>query len=96
MNPKDPRRNVTKQTPGFYRIKERHNLILYLCLMVIAFIFIIAPPAQASAGDLNAQPDQLTLFTPDQPVLQENSCFARIAIATPVLPVNVDSHEANR
>ncbi|WP_321504331.1 hypothetical protein [uncultured Methanoregula sp.] len=71
MNLRRDQEKLHKRPPGFRQIKERHNLVLYCCLLVIAFIFIIAAPAQATAGHNAAEPDQLPVFVPDNPVPQK-------------------------
>jgi hypothetical protein len=49
MKPWNSSKPSGSQTSLIPRIKERHNLFLYVTLVVIAVLFIIASPAQAAA-----------------------------------------------
>lgn len=65
MIPQGTSKQQLPRPPAFHDMKERHNLLLYLCLLAIAFVFIIASPAQAAGGTGFVLPDQPGLAAPD-------------------------------
>jgi len=72
MSPQSKNENVHTRPSAFLHRKGRHNLLFYLCLLLIAGIFIIAAPAQAAGGDISLQLDQSSRFAPDGMVCQEH------------------------
>nr|WP_320160110.1 hypothetical protein [uncultured Methanoregula sp.] len=94
MNPQGANEKTINRPPAFRRIKERHNLLLYLCLIVIAIISIFVSPAQAVGEPPDAQPDHPALFTPHGPGhVEDHDMTGRIVTATR-LPGGMEIPEA--
>jgi len=76
MSPQSRNEKVHRSPSAFLHRKGRHNLLFYLCLLVIAGIFILAAPAQAAGGAGSIQQDQFCRFVPGELVYQEDFCLA--------------------
>ena len=94
MNPHGANEKMLTRPPAFQRIKERHNLLLYLCLIVIAFIFIIVSPAQAVGETPDAQPDHQALFALHEPGHYEDYNRTGSIVTATRLPGGADLPEA--
>lgn len=86
MISKGTRKKLLQRPPAFHAMKGRHNLLLYLCLLAIAFIVIIAAPAQAGSGSFSVPPDQPGLPAPDNDMTHECTSPARTGDFPTVLP----------
>jgi len=75
--------------PSAFHEKGRHNLLLYLCLLAIALIFIVASPAQAEAGNFSAHPAQPGLSATGNDSIQECTSPAGLEDFPPVLPYDM-------
>jgi len=94
MNPQGTDEKTLSRPPAFQRIKERHNLLLYLCLIIIAFIFIFVSPAQAFGETPDAQPDHPALFALHEPGHGEDYTITGNIVPATSLPGGMDHPEA--